>query len=74
MIEREILWFSTLNDGLYYFTQDRLFRIDEQEGLPDIYVYDIIEDRYGNIWAGTDGGAAICKLVRQEGYHSGTGL
>src|SRR5688572_6618716 len=24
------LWFSTLNDGLYYFTQQRLFRIDDQ--------------------------------------------
>src|SRR5688572_28936155 len=27
------LWISTLNDGLYYFTNNRLYRLDEQEGM-----------------------------------------
>jgi ligand-binding sensor domain-containing protein len=56
------LWFSTYNDGLYYFIRDRLYRLDDADGLPDIFVYDIEEDPDGNIWAGTDGGAVICKL------------
>ena len=54
------LWFSTRNDGLYYYSDDRLFRIDEQEGLPDLFVYDIHQDDRGHIWAGTDGGLARC--------------
>ncbi|MGC1240463.1 MAG: two-component regulator propeller domain-containing protein [Chryseosolibacter sp.] len=56
------LWFSTRNDGLYYFSQDRLYRVDEQEGLPDLFIYDLFEDPDGNIWAGTDGGIAVCSL------------
>lgn len=56
------LWFATFNDGLYYFTHDRLYRLDDTDGLPDIFIYDIEEDADGNIWAGTDGGAVICRL------------
>jgi len=56
------MWFSTLNDGLYYYTAGRLHRVDEKEGLPDLYVYDLAEDAQGNIWAGTDGGAVRCAL------------
>lgn len=54
------LWFSTRNDGLYYYSEDRLFRIDEEEGLPDLFVYDLYQDDQGFIWAGTDGGLARC--------------
>jgi ligand-binding sensor domain-containing protein len=59
-----VLWFSTLNDGIYFLLDERLFRIDEQEGLPDLFVYDLEEDQQGRIWAGTDAGIAICS--RQE--------
>lgn len=58
------MWFSTLNDGLYYFTGERLFRIDQEEGLPDQFVYDLYEDSDSNIWAGTDGGIAICTMEK----------
>jgi ligand-binding sensor domain-containing protein len=60
------LWFSTLNDGLYYFTQNRLYRLDEQEGMPDLYIYDIAEDSVGHIIAGTDGGMAVCLLKNKK--------
>jgi ligand-binding sensor domain-containing protein len=56
------LWFSTLNDGLYYYTQERLFRLDDTNGMPDLFIYDIEEDREGKIWAGTDGGVVTCVL------------
>src|SRR5690606_24318999 len=39
-----------------------LYRLDEAEGLPDVFVYDLYEDRDGNVWAGTDAGIAICTL------------
>jgi ligand-binding sensor domain-containing protein len=57
------LWFSTMNDGLYYYTSQRLYRVDEDEGMPDLFVYDIAEDSAGNILAGTDGGVAVCSLT-----------
>ena len=30
--------------------------------MPDLYIYDLAEDASGNIWVGTDGGAAVCTL------------
>lgn len=56
------LWFSTLNDGLYYYRHNRIYRLDEQEGMPDLFIYDLCEDNNGNILAGTDGGVAVCSL------------
>ena len=61
-----ILWFSTLNDGLYYYSHERLYRIDEDEGLPDLFIYDLYEDPSGNIWAGTDAGIAVCSIAGEE--------
>lgn len=61
-----VMWFSTRNDGLYYFVNDRLYRVDQEEGLPDIFIYDLYEDAEGNIWAGTDGGIAICTLDKNK--------
>jgi len=57
-----VLWFSTLNDGLYYVVRNRLYRLDEMDGLPDLYIYDIAEGNNGSIWIGTDKGIAICSL------------
>jgi ligand-binding sensor domain-containing protein len=56
-----VLWFSTYSDGIYYYVNDRLYRLDDMDGMPDLYVYDLEEDTKGNIWAGTDGGVAICS-------------
>ena len=36
------MWFSTLNDGLYYY-HEHLYRLDEADGMPDIFVYDLEE-------------------------------
>jgi ligand-binding sensor domain-containing protein len=55
------LWFSTLDDGVYYYT-NRLYRLDETDGIPDLFIYDLTEDSHGNIWAATDGGVAVCTL------------
>jgi ligand-binding sensor domain-containing protein len=64
--KRGNLWFSTHNDGLYYYTDGRIYRLDDADGMPDIFVYDIEEDAGGNIWAGTDGGAVICRLIDRK--------
>jgi ligand-binding sensor domain-containing protein len=57
-----VLWFSTNNDGLYYYLNERLYRIDENEGLTDLFFYDLEEDHEGKIWAVSDGGIAVCSL------------
>ncbi len=59
------MWFSTLNDGLYYFNE-HLYRLDEADGMPDIFVYDLEEAEDGSIWAGTDRGVAICTLTDRK--------
>jgi ligand-binding sensor domain-containing protein len=65
--KRGILWFSTLNDGLYYYNRNnRLYRLDDIDGMPDIFVYDIAEAGDGNIWAATDGGLAVCSLEGKD--------
>src|SRR6478736_2855997 len=56
-----VLWFSTFNDGIYYYINNRLYRLDDMDGMPDLYAYDLEEDAKGNIWVGTDGGIAICS-------------
>jgi ligand-binding sensor domain-containing protein len=73
-----VLWFSTLNDGVYFYFGERLYRIDDMEGLPDLFTYDLEEDGDGNIWVGTDGGIAICtrkeKTVTIKVLNSKDGL
>ena len=61
-----VLWFSTLNDGTYYSFNDRLYRLDDVNGMPDLFCYDLEEDAQGNIWIGTDGGVAICTRTKNE--------
>ncbi|HEY0741024.1 MAG TPA: two-component regulator propeller domain-containing protein [Chryseosolibacter sp.] len=61
-----VLWFSTLNDGLYYYVNKRLYRLDEENGLPDLYVYDIEQGQNNEMYAGTDGGLVICNRKGQS--------
>jgi ligand-binding sensor domain-containing protein len=72
------MWFTTLNDGLYYYKKDRLFRLDESDGMPDLYIYDLAEDAQGNIWTGTDRGIAIINpkenKVRIQTLNTSSGL
>src|SRR5882757_3528035 len=53
-------WFSTFGDGVYYYINSRLYRLDDIDGMPDLYAYDLEEDGKGKVWVGTDGGVAIC--------------
>lgn len=54
-------WFSTFGDGVYYFINNRLYRLDDIDGMPDLYAYNLEQDESGKIWVGTDGGVAICS-------------
>ncbi|HYG04011.1 MAG TPA: two-component regulator propeller domain-containing protein [Chryseosolibacter sp.] len=74
-----VLWFSTLNDGIYYFVKNRLYRIDEQEGLTDLYVYKLLYDeRIDATLAVSDGGIARIERkdtsVKVQVFDTSTGL
>jgi ligand-binding sensor domain-containing protein len=58
-----VFWFSTYGDGIYYYVNNRLYRLDDTDGMPDLYAYDLEEDREGKIWVGTDAGVALCSRV-----------
>lgn len=53
------LWFGTTGEGIYkydgkYFTQ---FTVDN--GLCNNYIYSMLQDKYENIWMGTENGITI---------------
>ncbi|HTJ51954.1 MAG TPA: two-component regulator propeller domain-containing protein, partial [Cyclobacteriaceae bacterium] len=68
----------TRSDGLYYYAKNRLYRLDGDDGLPDLFIYDLMEDNNGSVWAGTDGGAVRCTLkdtkASVEVFNSDDGL
>ncbi len=47
------LWFTTNGDGLYCITYSPFQNYGQQRGLKGDFVRKIIEDKYGNIYAGT---------------------
>lgn len=55
-----ILWWSTAGEGIYFNSGDKVYNINHDDGLPDDYVYDLENDNEGMVWAGTDGGVALC--------------
>ncbi len=48
----------TFNAGVWLYNEDKYELIDERMGLAHNEVYKMIEDRYGNIWFATVGGAS----------------
>ena len=52
---------GTYGGGANRFDGYDFYTLGEEEGLPDLMVSSIIEDRKGNMWLGTNGGG-ICKL------------
>jgi len=56
------IWFSTLGEGVYYYSgqmRKRLYNLNIDDGLPDNYVYSIIQDDKGLFYFATDKGIAI---------------
>lgn len=55
-----VVWISTAGEGVYFYKNKRLYNIDEDDGLSDAYVYDIINYDKGQVMAATDRGINIC--------------
>lgn len=50
------LWIATLGQGLFHLYEQRLDRFTRLDGLSSDTVWDLFEDREGNVWAGTTDG------------------
>ncbi|MEO8148154.1 MAG: two-component regulator propeller domain-containing protein [Bacteroidia bacterium] len=59
--KRGIMWITTAGEGVYFYLNNRLYNINQDDGLNDNYTYTSVEDNAGNIWIGTDQGIAVCK-------------
>ena len=62
------MWFSVYGRGLCYLDNDSIIHLGTEDGLADVFIYDILADRHGNLWAGSDAGIDILRM--EEGYIS----
>jgi len=56
------IWISTLGDGLYRIKNNIWEHYSIKDGLGDNYIYSIVCDSSGKVWAGSDGGLAYSRL------------
>ncbi len=63
--ENGTLWWSTFGEGVYYFTSGRVYNINQDDGLSDNYVYQLMEYQRGTVLAATDNG--IDRLTGDPG-------
>lgn len=61
------LWWGTNGSGLFLFNGDQIQQITTDDGMPDNYIYSLERGYYGEVWASTDRGIAVCKSW--EGIH-----
>lgn len=55
-------WFSTYGEGVFYLQNGKMHQINVEKGLSEDYCYDMVIDKAGDIWVGTDNGISVCKL------------
>lgn len=56
------IWMATAGEGIYYYTNNRWFNINTDDGLSDNYVYKIIYTSGYGIVAATDRGINFCNI------------
>lgn len=56
-----VIWIATAGEGLYYFSGNRFYNVNTDDGLSDNYVYDLAVDGDG-VYAGTDRGVSRVRL------------
>ncbi len=68
------IWFATYGEGLYVYTDGRMYNIDVSDGLSGDDVYDMDDSPDGNIWIGTDNGISVCAFVEGKKHIRNIGL
>jgi signal transduction histidine kinase len=68
-------WIATENDGLFTIARDGAKQhFARATGLPSDHIWDILEDREGDIWAGTQNGLARLRQDKLITYTVRNGL
>jgi ligand-binding sensor domain-containing protein len=57
-----IVWFGTAGEGIYYIKNNRLYNINEDDGLSDNYIYKLVYFPQHGVIASSDRGINICTL------------
>lgn len=72
------LWWGTNGSGLFFHNGSKIINIGLEDGLPDNYIYTLEKGFFGEIWASTDRGVALCKswenLLEISYFDKTTGL
>lgn len=54
------IWFGTAGEGLYHFYNNRLFLVNDENGLSDLNIHALSITEKGEVLAATDQGVNIC--------------
>lgn len=59
------IWAGSLDEGLYYLSNERFVAVREKDGLSDNAVRSLLADREGNLWVGTRS-SGLNRVARQK--------
>nr|HMT27943.1 two-component regulator propeller domain-containing protein [Bacteroidia bacterium] len=62
LISKSEIWIATMGEGLFRFNKNRWEQFTKKDGLGDDYIYSIICDSSGHVWAGSDGGLSFSRI------------
>ncbi|HEY2727087.1 MAG TPA: two-component regulator propeller domain-containing protein, partial [Parafilimonas sp.] len=65
-----IIWLGTAGEGVYYIKNNKLYNINEDDGLSDNYIYKLVYSPQLGIIAGSDKGVNICSVNNGKKYIS----
>lgn len=57
------IWIATNGEGIYHFSNNHLYLIDEKNGMSDLHIHALVQAANGDMLAATDAGINICKTV-----------
>jgi ligand-binding sensor domain-containing protein len=60
------IWFATNGEGIYYFSNNRLYLINAENGLSDLHVRTLTLTANNEVLAATDQGINICRLANRK--------
>ncbi len=57
------IWIATNGEGIYHFSKDHLYLINEENGMSDLHIHALVQAANGDMLAATDAGINVCKTV-----------
>lgn len=60
------IWFVVYSSGLLRYNGHKIDLYTKEEGLPDLTVYQVLEDQLGRLWVATNVGLAVSRKPLRE--------